>query len=52
LPKMCPFAFATGVPGKRLAGMGVPRDCQQDKCEWWTGTECAVSTIAKALKKK
>jgi hypothetical protein len=52
LPKMCPFAFATGVPGKRVVGKGVPRDCQQDQCEWWTGTECAVLTIAKALEKK
>jgi len=28
---MCPFAFSTGVPDKRLAGKGVPRDCQKEK---------------------
>ncbi len=52
MPKMCPFAFETGVPGERIMGKGVPRDCQKDQCEWWTGTECAVLTIAKALEKK
>ena len=31
LTKMCPFAFATGVPGK-LAGKGVPRDYQWPFC--------------------
>jgi hypothetical protein len=49
LPRMCPFA--TGVPSKRVVGKGVPRDCQQDQCEWWTGTEYAVLTIAKTLEK-
>jgi hypothetical protein len=52
LPKMCPFAFATGVPGKRVVGKGVPRDCQENMCAWWTGTECAVLRIALDLKKE
>jgi len=52
LSKMCPFAFAGGVPGKRIVGKGVPRDCQEDKCAWWTGTECAVLRIAEDLKKQ
>jgi hypothetical protein len=48
--KMCPFAFTSGVPGKRIVGKGVPRDCQKENCAWWTGTECAVLRIAKHLK--
>lgn len=49
---MCPFVFAGGVPGKRIVGKGVPRDCQEDTCAWWTGSECAVQLIAKKLSAK
>jgi hypothetical protein len=50
LPKMCPFTFTSGTVGK-VMGKGLPRDCQEEKCEWWTGMECAVLAIAKNLKK-
>lgn len=51
LPKMCPFTFSTGTVG-RVVGKGLPRDCQEDKYAWWTGSECAVLTIAENLRKK
>ena len=27
-------------------------NCMRDECAWWTGTECAIITIAKALHEK
>ena len=51
MPKMCPFTFTSGTVG-RVMGKGLPRGCQEDKCAWWTGTECAILTIAENLKKK
>jgi hypothetical protein len=47
--KMCPITFMSGVPGKKLLGKGLPRDCQEDECMWWTGKECAITAIAKKL---
>jgi hypothetical protein len=49
LPKMCPITFTSGTVGK-VMGKGLPRDCMEEKCEWWTGGECAVLAIAKNLK--
>jgi len=46
LIKMCPFTFTSGTVG-RVMGKGLPRDCQEEKCAWWSGTECAVLSIAK-----
>ena len=48
LPKMCPLTFVSGVPGK-VMGKGLPRDCQEKKCSWWTGSECAVLLISEKL---
>jgi len=28
---------------------GVPRDCVEDKCAWWTGKECVVMAVARKL---
>jgi len=53
LPKMCPLTFAaSGVPGRRVVGKGMPRDCQEDECAWWTGSECIVLLIGKKLSAK
>ncbi len=51
LPKMCPFTFSTGTVG-RVVGKGIPHECMEEKCAWWTGTECAVLTIAVNSKKE
>jgi hypothetical protein len=51
MPKMCPFTFTSGTVGK-VMGKGLPRDCQEAKCAWWTGTDCAVLVIAANLRKQ
>jgi len=48
--KWCPFTFTTGTAG-RVMGKGLPRDCEEEQCVWWTGTECVVLTIAENLEK-
>jgi hypothetical protein len=27
---------------------GTPGICREERCAWWTGTECAIAKIAKA----
>jgi len=39
-------------PVPKLMGKFGVRDCLEDKCGWWTGKECAIVTIAKALQGK
>jgi hypothetical protein len=45
MSKMCPFTFSTGTVGK-LMGKGLPRDCMEDECAWWTDTKCSILAIA------
>lgn len=50
--KMCPMTFgAYGAPGKFITGRGVPRDCQGGSCMWWMDGECAITILARSIKK-
>ena len=30
-------------------GAALPRDCQEAKCGWWTGNECAITSLGRSV---
>jgi len=51
MAKICPFTMTTAIVPKGFKTPRVePTYCLEAKCAIWTGTECAILTIA--LKKQ